>query len=414
MEPFEEDVLLTGRDPFAVALSLSPIALGAALASSGLPSAVALGASLAWLGLGITSYVWSRNPTGWRRTVRLRVDPEGIYVDGCFWARRDAVTEARVGPTLGASPVVRLRCRPAGHLSLVLADAERARELMRALDDAERRDRGRDVVEPTAVEWALARPFGEPGRFVPAAASLALVLVFGRFVGGALPGALSLAVLALVVFFGALAVPTRVLVGADGILLCWVGTARFVAWSRVMAIEPFAGGVALALDRGEWVTVRTPAGHERYDPEGTGACERMRAAWRASGVDGGTEALARRFSQKPSGGTRAWVAAAREVNAGGEAGYRAACVPEEQLWRLVENPRAEREARTGAAVALARELDDGGRRRLRAAADACVEPRLRSALELMSTDAAASANEEALGHALDALEWEGSCDLVEN
>ncbi|MCL2450913.1 MAG: hypothetical protein FWD17_18370 [Polyangiaceae bacterium] len=414
MEAFDDDVFLTGRDPFAMALALSPILLGGVLASSGLPSAIALGASLVWLGLGIISYVWTRNPTGWRRTVRLRVDAEGVRIDGYFWAGRDAVTEACLTPIPGGSAVVRLRRRPSGRLSLVVPDAVRARELLRLLGGSleARRALGGAGGEGPAVEWALARPFGEPGRFAPAAASLALVLVFGRFVGPSLPGALSLAVLALVVFFGALAIPTRVLVGADGVLLCWLGTARFIAWSRVVAIEAFAGGVAIALDRGEWVTVRTPAAHERYAPEATSACERMRAAWRASSACGGTEALAKRFSQRPSGGTRAWVLAAREVNTEG-VGYRAPRIPDEQLWRLVENPRADRDARTGAAVALARGLDEEGRRRLRVAAEGCVEPRLRSALELMSTDAAATASEEALGHALDALEWENSCELLE-
>jgi len=64
-------------------------------------------------------------------------------------------------------------------------------------------------------------------------------------------------------------------------------------------------------------------------------------------------------------------------------------------------------------VALVSELDEPGRLRLRAVAEACVEPRLRSALDLLSTDAAAQATDETLVHALDALEWEGSCELTE-
>jgi hypothetical protein len=38
---------------------------------------------------------------------------------------------------------------------------------------------------------------------------------------------------------------------------------------------------------------------------------------------------------------------------------------------------------------------------------------MRTALDLLATDAAARASEDALVHALDSLEWEGSGELVE-
>jgi hypothetical protein len=50
---------------------------------------------------------------------------------------------------------------------------------------------------------------------------------------------------------------------------------------------------------------------------------------------------------------------------------------------------------------------------MRTAAEACAEPRLRTALDLLATDAAARASEEALVHALDSLEWEGRGELLE-
>jgi hypothetical protein len=403
MEPFDDDVLWMGRDPFALGAALAPTALGTAIMASGLPDALALGASVAWLGLGIASYVWARNPTGFQRAVRLRVDAEGVYVDGSLWARRAALAKARLQPSASTSPMVRLRRKRGGSLGFAVRDLGRARELLAAV--------GGEPVRSVAVEWAYARPFGEPRRFAPAAALLALALVAGRFLGTDMPGALSLAVLALVVFFGALAVPTRVIVGSDGVLLRWLGTQRFIAWARVLSIESFAGGVALALDRGEWVTLRLPATHERYAPEGAAVVERMRAAWTASGGDTGDDGLAPWLGQRPNG-THAWVRAAREA-AAPCADYRSARVPGPHLWRLVENPRADREVRTGAAVALVSDLDEPGRLRLRAVAEACVEPRLRSALDLLSTDAAAQATDETLVHALDALEWEGSCELTE-
>ena len=86
-------------------------------------------------------------------------------------------------------------------------------------------------------------------------------------------------------------------------------------------------------------------------------------------------------------------------------GFRVASVPLERLWRVVEDPRADRDARTGAAIALAPALHDDDRARLRAVADGCAEPRLRVALATAAKEA--SAPDDALAEALDALEGEG-------
>jgi hypothetical protein len=421
MQTFDDDVLAIGRDPFALLLALSPVALGVALVSSGWPGAAPLGAALAWLGLGIFSYVWTRNPTGWSRAVRLRVDADGVHIDGRLWSPLASVRSGVLEGTPSA-PVVALKRGHAERLCVAVRDRAHACDLLAAAG-VERRESssgptsraapgGTPSMSPS-TEWALARPLTEPRAFAPAGLMLAAVLVFGRLFDAEMPGSLALAVLALVVFFVALAVPTRVLVGSDGVLLCWLGTARFVPWSRVAGVESVpGGGVTLALDRGEPVTLGLPAAHDRFDPEGEVAIERMRQAWRdAVALSAGNHALAERLSPRAYGGTRAWVLAARELTAQ-SFDYRAARVPDEQLWRIVESPRAERDARMGAAVALGRELDDGGRRRLRVAADGCVEPRLRSALDLIATDSAAVANDEALVQALDALEWEGSYETV--
>jgi hypothetical protein len=403
METFEDDVLMQGRDPFAVGVALSPIVFGIAMAFAGTPQAAALGGALIWLGLGIVSYVWVRNPTASRRAARLRVDRDGIYLDGVLWAPARAVTGARLEVRPAAPPIVSVRRRTA-RLALVVRDLDRGRGLLRAL----RADAGRSAVS----EWALARPFGEARRFAPAAVLLLIVLAFGRLIGDSMPGGLALAVLALVVFFGSLAIPTRVVVGADGVLLRWVGTLRFVPWSRVVAVEPCGSGVALVLDSGECVMLRMPGSHERYDPEGAGACERIRGAWRSSVAERDDDPLARTFAARSNGGTVAWVRGALEVTEE-DCDYRRSRVPGERLWRIVENPRADREVRTGAAIALVRRLDPSGRDRLRAAAQGCAEPRLRTALDLLATDAAARASEDALVHALDSLEWEGSGELLE-
>jgi hypothetical protein len=62
--------------------------------------------------------------------------------------------------------------------------------------------------------------------------------------------------------------------------------------------------------------------------------------------------------------------------------YRTPQVPAERLFRAVEDPGACVAARAGAACALAPTLDDSGRERIRAAADASAHPELRTLLRV--------------------------------
>jgi hypothetical protein len=86
-------------------------------------------------------------------------------------------------------------------------------------------------------------------------------------------------------------------------------------------------------------------------------------------------------------------------------GYRTSAVRPEGLWRIVESPHADGDARTGAAIALASSLDSAGRKRLREAAASCAEPRLRIALTTASMPTGA-ASEDELAAALDAIDGE--------
>lgn len=275
---------------------------------------------------------------------------------------------------------------------------------------------GIDASRVSAHYWALARPLGEPRSFAHATGILGLSIALGLLVGPSVPPIFSVALVSLVVLIAGVVVPTRVIVGGDGVLLRWLGTVKFVPWSRVTDVEPFDGGVMLALDgrrdastrdastkrEDEWLTLRMPAEHERYHPERDAMVERMVAALRAHGP-AREEALAR-VLDRSGGRTRDWVKAMRGlVRPAG--GFRAAVVPAERLWQVVENPRADRTSRTGAAIALAPTLQGQERLRLRAAAAGCAEPRLRLALRTAADEA--TAPDEALAEALDALETEG-------
>jgi len=95
-----------------------------------------------------------------------------------------------------------------------------------------------------------------------------------------------------------------------------------------------------------------------------------------------------------------WLRALHALRNGEAGAYRAAAIPEEVLWRTVEDPTSDPTVRAGAAVALRDSLDEGGRVRLRVAAAASASPRLRVALEKV----ASPTDEEELARALEGCE----------
>lgn len=400
MGTFEDEVVLLRRCRLALAGASLPLALGAILAclpGAGSASALALGMALAWLGLGALLYVVARNPAPHEAIARVYACGAGLLLPGRF-VPAERIRGGWIEPRPAAPPVVHVRTDGGGVVSLVVRDLERGHALLAAL--------GLDASHVAATFWTLARPLGEPRTFARVGSLVGIALALGMLAGQESPAASALAVIALIVALLGLVVPTRVSVGADGVHLRWLGTSRFVAWSTVLAVEPFDGGVVLALEGGRWLTLRTPSDHERHDPERFAIVERLRAAWRASQqahAESVPTAMVRRLGARGAR-TRDWVRAMRAL-ANEQPGYRSGAVPAEGLWRIVESPHADRDARTGAAIALATSLDAAGRQRLRDAAAACAEPRLRIALATASTPTGASSEEE-LAAALDAIDSE--------
>jgi hypothetical protein len=123
-------------------------------------------------------------------------------------------------------------------------------------------------------------------------------------------------------------------------------------------------------------------------------------------VVGRPDEEAARLLHRAGGRTQEWVRAMRAIVAPSQHGYRTGAVPPERLWRVVEDPRADRIARMGAALALSPSLDFEGRERMREAAASCAEPRIRVALTTAASDAGARGKDEDLAAILDALESE--------
>jgi hypothetical protein len=403
VDAFDEDVFVIRRSLRVLGAAATVVILGATVAGS--VGFVALGLWVAWVGLGALAYGWARSPGGVPEAAHARADATGLSADGILALPASRIVGGWVQPRPHASPIVHVRGLGGRHVRLVVRDAEQGRALLRAL--------GIDASHVSAHYWAMARPLGEPRTFAHAGVLLALTIAGGLVVGPAVPPVFAVALVALIVLFAGLVVPTRVIVAGDGVLLRWLGTVRFVPWSSVTDVEPFDGGVMLSLEpqsgNEEWLTLRMPEEHQRYHPERDALVERMVAAVRSYAPHGSQAAGAHREPMarllgRAGGRTRDWVRTMRALVRPVQ-GFRAASVPVDRLWRIVEDPRADREARTGAAIALAPTLEEAGQARLRAAAYGCAEPRLRLALTTAAAEARAS--DETLAEALDTLESEG-------
>jgi hypothetical protein len=197
---------------------------------------------------------------------------------------------------------------------------------------------------------------------------------------------------------------STVRIGADGILVSWLGTETFVAYDDLEGIERYAGNAGAGL------VLRLRGGREMRLP-------RM-GAFTASLDMRELDLVVRRVQEAveheqraqvdrglvlPERGRRTteeWIAALRSVGSGARSDHRTAPVGADRLLRIAEDPGAAPEMRAAAAVALGSVADDASRGRLRIAADATAEPDLRAAIALAAEQ---DAEDEALGAALDRL-----------
>lgn len=179
----------------------------------------------------------------------------------------------------------------------------------------------------------------------------------------------------------------RVAVGADGLHLTPViGRQRFVAYADLKDVRLEEKDLHLELIDGTTIALHR-------DDEGATLEQRIRealASHRARNVN--AAAAVNRGGRT----TAEWLTATKERGAT----YRRAVVPDDELWSIVEDAAASPTERAGAALALRAELDGDGRDRLRIAAGACAEKKLRIALESV----AENAPDEELADVLEPLE----------
>jgi hypothetical protein len=186
------------------------------------------------------------------------------------------------------------------------------------------------------------------------------------------------------------AVPTKLTVGADGLVLRWLGIRRFISYRDIDRVVIDEGGWVRSRRVGTRVKLRSgkdlvlpsndPSGADTVDLEA-----RIREAVEAFGATGSAADTA--LLQRGRRTLSEWIPALRAIGAGANADMRTALVTRERLLSIVRSPVARAADRAAAAVALGSGLDAVDRTALQGATEAIAAPRLRVVLEAVRGDA---------------------------
>src|SRR5580704_6521918 len=258
-----DNLSVVRRNPWVMALACLPFL--------GVPTALVAGilASPAFfafifhalvLGVVALSLAYQRNPWPVLEPTPVRADANGVQLGGRHLPR----SEIKAGFILPGEPPKVLLRRGFGKLPILLQGdtAPRARDLLRVL--------GLDVSQTVATFRTLSRALARRRYLVGTLGAFfgAYALFVGDIVGRgphAAPPVLSVVLFGLtaISFLVVMLVPTRLDVGADGVMLSWFGRKRFIGYGDVEALRRYDKGwgrsrqvgVALTLRSGEEVLV---------------------------------------------------------------------------------------------------------------------------------------------------------------
>ncbi len=366
---------------------------GAAAAAFAREPAAVVGAAgaIAFLSMVASSFAsvwsWNRNPRPTRRTTTVRASARGLWL-GDRWIPREHLREGFVVRRGDDLRTFHLALRSArSRVELAVRDADEARKVLTAL--------GLEASQTVArVPEVLSKAAGNLRFFVASTGAIVAlvgaILVTGltRGHGALLSAVMILAVLSFLAWFALLAVPTRVDVGVDGIVLSWLGSRRFIGFERVASVAAFhepmtkgIRGIGVALELTDGETLKIPVGTPGLDQEHVdmllGRIEDAMDHFRRGG-GAGVEASAFKRGDEP---LRGWIERLRSIGHGANADHRQAPVAVERLVEMVRDPRARPIDRAAAAVAAAAGSEEA-RAGLRALAEAVAAPRLRFAISV--------------------------------
>ena len=173
--------------------------------------------------------------------------------------------------------------------------------------------------------------------------------------------------------------PGRAIVGADGVRVARLFSRKLVPYERLREVSTSLGAVVLETTDGE-VVLHTRSFVRDAPGSREALAARLQDAIQVFRGERLAEVKLELFARK---GLRvaAWREQVRRVSQGG-ADYRSVVVESEDIARVAQDPSAPAERRIGAVLSLSgRALDSALRERLRIAAGASANPRLRVALE---------------------------------
>lgn len=334
---------------------------------------------------------------------RLRVTNDAVMWGDRELVQRSELTGGLLVPKDGRIRVsLRRKLKP--NLLLEVGNEAEGRALLRALE----LDASQTVAEVRGMSAVFTlKPWQQ--FLIPVLPVLAIFMsipLLGVLAPTAVPWGIASGAMLLPFAISSLLIPTKITIGADGILTKWLRWRSYFPFSEVAQVSPVDQHVLNKVYRGVQITLRDGTskflpitqkgwGEEAYDA----TIERIREAievYRA-GYAGTNASVLARNGRAP----REWVTALRQIGEGANADMRTAPVQIEQLLRMVEDLGASAIVRASAAVALAARGSDDDRARIRVAAEATAAPKLRVALEKAST---ADTEEEELGEALAELE----------
>jgi len=237
--------------------------------------------------------------------------------------------------------------------------------------------------------------------------SVALAILLQKMTGHPAPGPIYM--LPYLLAITAFAIPGSVQIGVDGVLVRWLWQQRFIPLSEISDVvtteRSFLNrtvlGIRLTLVSGETLDLSVASPPSRTSDASRASVqtivERIEEAREVARGAGGADAA--RVLGRDGRSASDWLAALRQAF-GHVEGFRGGPpLTLEQLWRAVEDPDARPWVRAAAAAALAHDVDEEKRTRLRVVAEATAAPKLRIALE-----AAAEANDEKIAEALESFE----------
>lgn len=409
-----EELKLVRRNPYWMALFASPYLVGIALiigafvtksAPIALPSvhAAIFGTIGAW-------WAYKRNRDPRHEAGETSVEADGVYFTRPGGERQKLISrkDLKQGFVLDerGTTIVRLISRKRLSLAVEFAvpTAAHGRELLMSLG----LDATQTVAEMRVASRLIAQPVGKQmayifgGMGVLFAGQIAFALLHVPAAMGAWGGFMGL-LMALVAMR-----TTRLRIGGDGISMKWLGREQFFHYSTIARVDHLQKGmgtkqyvgIEFTLHTGE--TVWIPAGQAKWnDAEASMMAERVRAAIDAyrSGMASDDASILGRRSRTSS----EWIRSLRRMGTGAEADLRTPPIPNEFLWRVLEDASRPRDQRVAAAIALSDNIAPNERERIRIAAGTTVSPKLRVALEQVADG---QVEEPAMEEALAELEAE--------